>query len=158
MVTTRTMEVAVPAGLGLFGAVIIFGSLSHETGWTESGPGAGYFPLRLGSLIVVLAAILIVKALAHRDNRGLFLSREAFHRVGALFLQTAICAGAMPLLGCYVPSALFLAYSMRRLGKYGIARALFTGVAVMAVFFVVFEFWFMVPLAKGPLEALFGFY
>ena len=32
------------------------------------------------------------------------------------------------------------------------------GAAVMVAFFLIFDLWFRVPLAKGPVEALFGIY
>ena len=47
---------------------------------------------------------------------------------------------------------------MRWIGKYRIGKALAVGIGVSVFFFVLFEFIFKVPLAKGPLENLLGFY
>ena len=60
-------------------------------------------------------------------------------------------------LGIYVPSAVFIAFFMRFLGKYGWATIAAVSVGVMVSFFLMFEIWFKVPLPKGPLEAAFGF-
>jgi surface polysaccharide O-acyltransferase-like enzyme len=60
-------------------------------------------------------------------------------------------------LGIYVASALFIAFFMRFLGKYGWSRIVAVSVGTMVVFFLMFEVWFKVPLPKGPLEAAFGF-
>ena len=67
-------------------------------------------------------------------------------------------AAAMPILGCYVPMAVYLAFMMRVHGRYGWMRTVVTSIAIMIAFYLVFELWFLVPLAKGPLEEAFGIY
>ena len=42
-------------------------------------------------------------------------------------------------------------------GRYGWLLTAAVSVGVPLVFFLVFERWFLVPLPKGPLEAMFGF-
>jgi hypothetical protein len=59
-------------------------------------------------------------------------------------------------LGLYVASTLFIVFFMRRLGRYPWAAAAAVGIGVSAVFFVLFEVWFKLPLPKGPLEAWLG--
>jgi hypothetical protein len=61
-------------------------------------------------------------------------------------------------LGCYLPSGVYLAWMMRRHGGHGWLLSAAYGAAVMVAFFLVFDLWFRVPLAKGPLEALFSIY
>ena len=46
---------------------------------------------------------------------------------------------------------------MWRIGHYGPTRVVPVAVLVPVVTFMVFEFWFKVPLPKGPLEVLLGF-
>jgi putative tricarboxylic transport membrane protein len=58
------------------------------------------------------------------------------------------------LLGLYVPSIIFIAYFMLTQGKYGWLMTAAVSVGVMALIFVVFEYWFQVPLLKGPIETL----
>jgi len=45
---------------------------------------------------------------------------------------------------------------MFRHGKYKAVLAVPVALGVPLVFFLVFEKWFLVPLPKGPLEALIG--
>lgn len=61
------------------------------------------------------------------------------------------------VMGIYISSIVLIAYFMKRHGKYGWAATAAVSVGVMAVFFVVFEKWFLVPLHKGPIEAMLGF-
>ena len=53
---------------------------------------------------------------------------------------------AMVPLGCYVPSALYLAWMMRRHGGHGWLVSAAYGAAVAIAFFLVFDLWFRVPL------------
>jgi hypothetical protein len=46
---------------------------------------------------------------------------------------------------------------MHRHGQHRLPVKLAVPVVVPLVVFVVFERWFLVPLPKGPLEALFGY-
>ena len=65
-------------------------------------------------------------------------------------------AGATMVLGSYVASGLFLAFMMHRHGGYRWLPAAAFGAVSIALFYMVFDLWFRVPLAKGPLEAALG--
>jgi Na+/H+ antiporter NhaA len=60
-------------------------------------------------------------------------------------------------IGLYVASALLIGWFMHRHGQHRTVTKIVVSVAVPLVVFVVFERWFLVPLPKGPLEALFGY-
>ena len=72
-------------------------------------------------------------------------------------IYVALIANPWMSLGIYVASALFIAFFMRYLGKYGWAKTIAVSVGNMVVFFLMFEIWFKVPLPKGPLETALGF-
>jgi hypothetical protein len=57
-------------------------------------------------------------------------------------------------LGIYLASAIYIALFMIVLGKYPAVKSVILAVAVNAVFFLMFEVWFKVPLYKGTLEPL----
>jgi len=60
-------------------------------------------------------------------------------------------------LGLYVSSALYMAAYMRWGGRHGWAFSIALPLAFVALIFLVFERWFLVPLPKGPLEAWLGY-
>ncbi len=72
----------------------------------------------------------------------------------SVLLPSAVYVGATMLLGLYLASALFIALFMIILGKYSAVKAVVIGVAVNALFFMMFEVWFKVPLYKGALDPL----
>ena len=52
----------------LFGALIIKGALEFNVGWGDIGPEAGYFPFRIGILIVLASLVNLVRALLRRKT------------------------------------------------------------------------------------------
>ena len=78
--------------------------------------------------------------------------------VGLLTVAALVLAVVgVSLVGIYVASALLIGYFMRRHGRFGWVKTVIVSVGVPLVFFLVFERWFLVPLAKGPIEQMLGF-
>ena len=110
-------------------------------------------------LIVVVAASTAFWALRSRsDSTTAFVTRDELRRSLSVLGPTVALVVAMVPLGCYVPSALYLAWMMRRHGGHGWLVSAAYGAAVAIAFFLVFDLWFRVPLAKGPVEAALGLY
>lgn len=151
------MELAAATAIGALGAVVAASAATHHIGWNELGPQPGYFPFRLGVLLMASGAFLFLQGLRMQAGAR-FVGVEEFRRVMSVFVPTAALAAAMPILGCYVPMAIYLAFMMRVHGHYGWSRTAVTSIAVTIAFYLVFELWFLVPLAKGPLEEAFGIY
>lgn len=180
MVTRRHVEVGTGLSAALVGAVIAYGSLENGIGWTEFGPAAGYFPFRIGMMVVVLGVVIALRyGLSGRrrapaganthvsgpaameaptplDER--FIDREQFGRIASVFVPTAVSAALYPWLGVYLASVLFLVFTMMTLGKVSLLKSLSISLGVMAAFFAMFEWWFLVPLDKGVLMPLVGIY
>ncbi len=160
-----TAELGIAMVFIVAGALIVNGSLEQGVGWTPTGPESGYFPLRIGWLIVAVGVIQsgIAIAMARRgvadpSRRESFLRRDRLKPLLQVFLPTVAYIVAVPWLGLYIASALFIAGFMWWHGRYR-WRALPTGIAVCAVFYLLLEGWFQVELYKGPviewlLEAL----
>lgn len=158
MIARRSMEAASAAAVVLVGAVVAGGSLQHDVGWGQAGPGAGYFPLRIGLLLAATGAALFGRSLLSREPDGrLFVQREELARSLSVFLPTVAFGAVIPWLGCYLPMVLYLAWMARR-GGYGWVRSVTAAVGATIAFFLVFEWWFQVPLAKGPIEDALGIY
>ncbi len=97
------------------------------------------------------------RALALRGEKN-----KTFVHVGQLklvltvLIPTAIYAFLVTWIGIYVSSVLFIGFFMRWLGKYPWWKVVLVSVITVAVFYVVFEMWFKVPLPKGPVEGWLG--
>ncbi len=151
-----TAELGVALMFIIVGALIINGSLEQGVGWTPTGPESGYFPLRIGWLLVAVGVIQMGLAIAtayrarrHPPTREIYLKRDRIKPLLQVFLPMVAYIVAVPWLGLYIASALFIAGFMWGHGNYR-WRALPTGIAVCAVFYVLLEVWFQVDLYKGP--------
>lgn len=152
----RTLEIGTAAGLALFASAVIASSLQLQNGWGPTGPQAGYVPLRLGGLLLVVSLALLVQGARAPGGGEPFATREQLARSLSLFVPTVAMAIGMTWLGVYLTGAVFLAYMARRHGGMHPGRAIALGAGATVLFYLIFELWFSVPLAKGPLEHWLG--
>ncbi len=154
----RWPELLVAVFLMVLAVLVITDSMRVGIGWADDGPKAGYFPFYIGILLLASSSwVALTTLLQWRKLTQSFVEREAFSGVVAVAWPSLVYVGLIAFLGIYVASVVLIAYFMKRHGKYGGASTAGVSIGVMAVFFVVFERWFLVPLPKGPLEALFGY-
>jgi hypothetical protein len=158
LISTRTMDIAVALLFLGASAVVISDSLRVGTGWVENeGPQAGYFPFYIGLIMAVSSAINLVRAvLDAKAGERTFTTGPALVKVLAVLLPLILYVAAVWLIGIYISSAIYMAVFMWYFGKYPIWRGALIGVAVTAVFVLMFEVWFLVPLHKGELENMIG--
>lgn len=155
VVSRRTAEVLVALGAACVGLVVVIGALQHDVGWGPTGPGAGYFPLRVGALLAA-AGLLLAARNALGDRLGRFAAPGAGRRILRLFLPTAIFGIGIAPLGTYLPMAGYLLWMGRREAHLPWARTIGFALITPLVFYLLFEVWLMVPLAKGPVEEALG--
>lgn len=139
-------------GLGL---LVMFGSRKLGSGWTSDGPGAGYFPFYISLILVVSGAGILYQALfGKKRNTEIFVDSEQLVRVLTVLIPALVYVGAIQVIGIYVASAIYIAGFMIVLGKYSYAKGIALALVISALFFLMFEVWFKVPLAKGLLHPL----
>ena len=156
-VRARGPELVVSGLLMAIGAMVVADSLRVGIGWADDGPRSGYFPFYIGLMLLAASGTTFVSQILRwsRDD-AVFAERSQIALVIAVLVPIAIYVAAIVVLGIYVSSALLIGYFMVRHGKYGWALTLPVAIGVPLAFFLVFERWFLVPLAKGPLERLIG--
>ena len=153
--THRTVESGVTLAIALFGAIVIIGSVKAGINWGAEGPRAGFFPFYVGIAIVAASAVNLWNAMRQRD-KGLFAEWGQLRQVMSVVVPTAIYVGAMPFTGLYLASIIFIAWFMRRLGKYSWLTVGLVAIGMPVVTYLIFERWFLVPLPKGPIEEWLG--
>ena len=157
--TNRTMDAVVAIIILGLSAVFLFDSWRIGAGWIEGqGPGPGFFPFYICLIMGAASLVILVRALAGLEEGGAeaFVSRLALTRVLLVLVPTLLYVLAIQFLGIYVASAVFIAGFMMA-SKEHWAKALLIGLATPVLLFVMFEKWFLVPLPKGPIEAMLGF-
>jgi hypothetical protein len=150
-------------------AVFLLDALRLGHRWIDGlGPGPGYFPFYLALVLAAASLVNLARAVLSADAslRATFTTLPAAGRVLTVLLPAiayvALIGGVglgpvvLPGLGIYVASAIFITFFMIAFGGESVLRAVLVGILVPLAFFLVFEKWFLVPLPKGPLEALLG--
>jgi putative tricarboxylic transport membrane protein len=151
----KSVEAGVNTVIGLFGAIVVYGSVKAGINWGAEGPKAGFFPFYIGLFIIISSLVNIWNTL-REDDGSLFAEWGQLRQVFSVVIPTGIYVGVLPFIGLYVSSMIFIAWFMRWLGKYEwpIIAAISLGMPVVT--YLIFERWFLVPLPKGPLEDLLG--
>ena len=153
----KSAEVAVAASIFLLGAIVIYDSARLGARWGDDGPQAGYFPFYIGLILCASSAVNLVLALLNRRDRDrTFVEVGQLKLVLTVLIPSAIYVGLIGWTGIYVASAVYVAFFMRRLGKYPWWKVAAVSIGNSVAFFLIFEIWFKVPLPKGPVEALLG--
>lgn len=152
----RSVEAGTAIAIMAFGLIVIAGSVKAGIDWGAEGPRAGFFPFYIGVIIVAASLFNLVQALAKTSALRVFASWTGLRQVLSVVVPTAVYVLVVPRIGIYAASALLIAVFMRWLGHYAWLTVAAIAVGVPAIFFLVFEYWFLVPLPKGPLEELLG--
>lgn len=157
-ISQRTAEIAVALAFIAVGCVMMFDTYELGAGWSKEGPQSGYFPFRVGAIICLASLAVIVQTLASRKMKDeVFVTYVRLRPVLLVLVPTILYVAVIHFLGIYVASAVFIAGFMRIMDKYGWVKTLAVSVGFNATLFWLFEVQFLVPLPKGPLEALFGY-
>lgn len=142
----------------LIGVVMMFDNYKSGAGWAADGPESGYFPFRIGAILCIAAVTVLLKSLFSKSrNDEIFVTWARFKLVLMVLVPTMLYVLVIQFVGIYVASIVFIAAFMRVMDKRSWSKILLVSVGVSATLFWLFEIQFMVPLPKGPLEALFGY-
>jgi hypothetical protein len=158
VISVRAMDIVTSLLFLAVGLTVMVGSLKLGASWGTDGPEAGYFPFYISLIIMLSSAVTLYQAAIVNKNKATetFVEREPFKQVMAVLLPAIVFVLGVQLIGIYVSSALYIAIFMVWLGKYPIWKAVVVAVGVSAALYLMFEFWFQVPLPHGswinPLE------
>ena len=155
-VSERTVGAVTAIVFFLIGVVMIVDNYRIGAGWAPDGPQAGYFPLRIGVIICIAAAVVLFQTL--RGERGkAFVTFARLRHVLVVLVPTIVFVLAIKFVGIYVASAIFIAAFMRVMDRFSWLKTIGISVGVSVALFWLFELQFTVPLPKGPLESMFGY-
>ncbi len=159
LVSNRSLEIVVSLMLIGLSAVAILDAHRLGFGWASDGPQPGYFPFYVALFLAAASLVNLVQAaLAAGKREGdSFISVDAAKRLLLVLVPTVAYVACIGFAGMYVASAVFIFGFMLYFGGEGIVRAAVVGLGVPIALFFMFERWFLVPLPKGPLEAMLGY-
>ena len=142
----------------MVGLIVMVGSIKLGASWGSDGPEAGYFPFYISLIILLSSAVTLYQAaiVNKKKKTESFVDKESFNQVMAVLLPAVVFVLGVQLIGIYVSSVFYIAIFMVWLGKYPLWKAIAVSVGVSVALYLMFEFWFQVPLPHGswfnPLE------
>jgi hypothetical protein len=160
MISRRALEVATAVLTGSFGLAVVIQSLDNGIGWSSAGVDAGTFPFLTGIIIVVGSLYNLVRGVlpaASLANVPIAITPVELRRLAGLFVPAAIFVAAIPLLGMYLASALYVFAVLAIPRHQSLPRALAMAATAALALYVVFERMFQVSLPHGALAAALGF-
>lgn len=160
VVSTRTMEIVVSIAFLLVGALVLWDSVRLGHRWSDEGPQAGYFPFYIAVIMMAAAALNLFftgfSKKARQSGAKTFVTWGQLKPVLAVLFPLILFLFGMQFLGLYLSAALFIGIFMRINGGYGLTKILPIAIITPVVVYLMFEKWFLVPLPKGPIEAMLG--
>lgn len=154
-VRTYIVEAVVAFLIFMLGITVLGGSWKLGSGWTSDGPGPGYFPFYIGVILCVAGLGVFYQALFGKNkNTDIFVDNEQLKLVLSVLLPACVYVLGVQLIGMYVASFIYIALFMIILGKFSKFKSAFISLAVVVLFFLMFEVWFRVPLFKGKFDPL----
>ena len=158
VISIKAMDIITAFLFMVFGLVVMVESLKLGAHWGSDGPEPGYFPFYISLIILLSSAINLyqVAIVNKKKQTESFVDKESFKQVMVVLLPAIIFVLGVQLIGIYVSSIVYIAFFMVWLGKYPIWKALVVSVGVSVSLYLMFEFWFQIPLPHGswfnPLE------
>jgi hypothetical protein len=159
-VSRFAVESAFALATAAFGALIIKGALEFSIGWGDIGPEPGYFPFRIGTLIVLASLVNLGRAILHRQTLAavVFLTREQTRNVVAFAIPVVAVVGLTLGVGIYVAAALYLLFMVGLVARHRSWLTIAVSAGTPVILFILFEYVFLTPLLKGPFEHWLGWY
>ena len=154
----NTAEAITAVIIFCIGLVMMIDTYRIGAGWAFDGPESGYFPFRIGAIACIASVVVFLRTLLGKQrNLKIFVAWGQFKLVLMVLVPTIAYVLVTQLVGIYVASTLFIGGFMRMVDKSGWLKIVLVSIGTSAMLFWMFEVQFMVPLPKGPLEALFGY-
>lgn len=159
LASVHTLELLTALAICIFAAAVMISNYELGAGWDANGPQSGYFPFYVGVILFISGAAILINELIKGGPGKLisFVESQPFLRVLRILIPTIIYVVAIIYIGIYVSTAIFISTFMVWLGRYRVIVAAAFGIGIALALFFTFEVWFLVPLPKGPLEAMFGY-
>ncbi|MBM3358621.1 MAG: tripartite tricarboxylate transporter TctB family protein [Betaproteobacteria bacterium] len=153
--STRAIEIFIALFTFALGAIMVFDSRRLGAGWAFDGPQPGYFPFYIGLIICFASLANLATAIVERHQRlVVFVEWARLRQVMKMLVPAALFVGAIPLIGIYVATTVYLAGFMIWVGRYAWYKGIVVGLGTSVFFFLMFEVWFKVPLPKGAYHFL----
>lgn len=146
----RTAELITGGALVLL-AVVALQDTFKTSGWGSSGPDSGWYPFWSAAVMGAAALIALAGVATGRVGGPVFSSREGIGALARVTLPMIAVALAIPWLGFYVTTGVYMGGFARWQGGYKWFWVAVIAVSLPVALYLCFEQGFRVPLPKSVL-------
>jgi putative tricarboxylic transport membrane protein len=115
---------------------------------TEEGPGAGFFPMWYGGVMLALSLLLVVQSVV-RPSAATQIAWKDVWRALTAWVAFVACIALMPVAGFVVSFALLVAFIVKVMCAQKLRTAIIVAVAGSAGFYLLFEIALDLSLPHG---------
>lgn len=130
----------------VFGSVVAYEATTEQY-MTSTGPGAGFFPLWIGIIIMVLSITLFLTT--RRSDTPFTKNRSGLLKAAVVAISFPVYGHVMSYLGLIVSLVLYLIFLIGVVERKGWRQAVFVAVPFGLGSYLLFEAWLGVQLPKG---------
>ena len=117
---------------------------------TEEGPGAGFFPMWYGGIMLVLSLVLVVQSVLRPSAASQIAWKDVWRALTA-WIAFVVCIALMPVVGFAISFALLVGFVVKVMCAERLRTAVIVAVAGSAGFYALFELALDLSLPKGLL-------
>jgi uncharacterized membrane protein YcgQ (UPF0703/DUF1980 family) len=136
------------------GALIMKESYRLSIAMTTNGPGPGFWPFILGSLMVLVAIILFINTFINREEfskKLIPLTKSGNIKAYIMMAMTAVYCALFEVLGFYLATVLYLPPIMYLLGMRKPKNFILTTAGILAAIYIIFSILLSTVFPKGIL-------
>lgn len=137
--SNHAVELGVAIVFFALGGLVLYDALRLGPGWGESGPQPGFFPLILTVALSLSAIAVAIFAFRNPDRQPFF---EVSHEIDDLFkvgTPILIAIIAIPWLGLYITSGLYLGLFMALYGRFSWYSSIAGAILLPAIMWLTFR-------------------
>ena len=117
---------------------------------TEEGPGAGFFPMWYGGIMLVLSLVLVVQSVFRPSAASQIAWKDVWRALTA-WIAFVVCIALMPVVGFAISFALLVGFIVKVMCAEKLRTAIIVAVVGSAGFYALFELALDLSLPKGLL-------
>lgn len=137
----------------VIGAGIVVLSSKFKIKFGAGDPGAGFWPMILGVLIILLSIILLLSSMANKsrlEEKTFTIATDANKRVYLIMGVVTVFCVILYIMGFYIAAALFVPAVMYLLEVRNLKKIIVTTVLTLLAIYVVFGILLQITL-PGPI-------
>ncbi|WP_040978519.1 tripartite tricarboxylate transporter TctB family protein [Oceanobacillus jeddahense] len=116
---------------------------------SDFGPGPGFAPVWLSSLMILCIVILLLKNIKLKNKETFFVSRIGVSKAITYMVLLVISTLLVPITGLILSLTVFSFVILKFVEKFSFKSSILVSLGTMSFILIVFNFWLEINLPTG---------